>query len=280
MFAALTVELEQDFCHASSASARLAPTPDELWEVYCLKHGDPRTFGRGLRMQRRFDYYTPEEYYEAVVAKLVNQNSSWIDVGSGRNIFLNTALAKRLAERCKLLVGLDPDPNLDSNLFVHKRVNCTIEEFRNDMQFDLVTLRMVAEHLTHPLEALEVLARITQMGGKVVVYTVNCWTPAALCAWMLPLHGRHAFKYLLWRTEERDTFPVAYRMNTRRALLRLFEAVGFKEVYFAYLDDCRVFARFRPMQLLELSLWRLLNRAGLHYPENCLLGVYERSEFP
>ena len=68
----------------------------------------------------------------------------------------------------------------------------------------------------------------------------------------------------------------AYRMNTRPQLRRLFARHGFREAYFAHLPDCRTTFRFRLLHGLELLLWRALDRVGVTYPENCLLGIYER----
>src|SRR5262249_26738167 len=85
-------------------------------------------------------------------------------------------------------------------------------------------------------------------------------------------------KATLWGTREVDTYPVAYKMNTRRSLRHVFRTHGFREVYFAYLSDCRTFFRFRILHYFELSLWHLLHRLNMTYPENCLLGVYERCE--
>jgi hypothetical protein len=92
----------------------------------------------------------------------------------------------------------------------------------------------------------------------------------------VPFRLHHLPKRFLWHSAEKDTFPVAYLMNTRRALCQVFERHGFREAGFAYLDDCRTFGRFRVMQILELALWRFLHALGMRYPENCLLGVYER----
>jgi SAM-dependent methyltransferase len=254
------------------------PTWGDLEEVFLLKHGDPATFGWGPRMRRRFGYFTPDEVYEALVGRLVEPESSWLDVGCGREIFPNNRpLAGRLAARCRVLVGVDPDDNLDANPHVHERAKTTIDDYRSGHRFDLVTLRMVAEHITDPETALTSLARLTRPGGKVVVYTVNRWSPVALAAKAIPFGLHHAIKRVLWRTEERDTFPVAYRMNTRRALRGLFERHGFREASFGYLDDCRTFGRFRLLNHLELIAWRLLHVLRLRYPENCLLGVYERT---
>jgi hypothetical protein len=66
-------------------------------------------------------------------------------------------------------------------------------------------------------------------------------------------------------------------MNTRRDLRRLFASHGFREKYFARLSDCRTTHHFRYLHGFELVLERALNRVGVAYPENCLLGLYERT---
>src|SRR5205823_1700311 len=99
-----------------------------------------------------------------------------------------------------------PDANLEENPFVHRRVRGTIDRLAWDHPFDVVTLRMVAEHITEPAAAVAALARLTRPGGKVVVYTVARWSPAALAARVIPFGLHHAIKRVLWRTEERDTF--------------------------------------------------------------------------
>ncbi|HEX8201004.1 MAG TPA: methyltransferase domain-containing protein [Isosphaeraceae bacterium] len=229
-------------------------------------------------MRHRFGYFTPDDVYEAVVDSLVAEGSSWVDVGCGRDLLPgNRPLAKALAARCALLVGVDPDPTIEENPFVHRRIRVPIEEFRDDRLYDLVTLRMVAEHIQHPERAAEALARLTGPGARVVLYTVDRWSPAALTARVLPFGLHHPIKHLLWGTEEKDTFPVAYKMNSRRQLSRLMGAHGFVERWFARVDDCRSTGRFRALQWLELSLWRALRATGLGYPEGCLLGVYERA---
>jgi SAM-dependent methyltransferase len=252
---------------------------EKLWEIFRLKYGDPATYGWGPRMRSRVRHFTPDDYYEALVDRLVAPGCAWIDVGCGRDIFPdNEPLAARLAARCQILVGVDPDNNLDENPYVQERAKTTIDRFRTTRTFDLVTLRMVAEHINDPDSAVASLARLTRLGGKVIIFTVNKWSPASLAAKIIPFRWHHAIKRLLWRSAEQDTFPVSYRMNTRKSLRRAFEARGFRETSFAYLDDCRTFGRFRVPHYLELSLWKLLRRFGLRYPENCLLGIYERED--
>jgi 2-polyprenyl-3-methyl-5-hydroxy-6-metoxy-1,4-benzoquinol methylase len=150
-----------------------------------------------------------------------------------------------------------------------------LEDFQSDIAFDLVTMRMVAEHITNPLGALTALSRLVKPGGKVVVYTVNKWSPVAVVSALLPFSLHHRIKRLFWVGEERDTFPTAYLVNTRRQLYKLFRSTGFQERYFEYLDDCRTLGRWRAAKVAELIGWKVARALRLHYPETCLLGVYE-----
>lgn len=243
-----------------------------------MRYGsDPVAMGWRPRLRLRFRYFTPDEHYEAVVSRVVTPGCAWLDVGCGRNVFpSNRVLAHTLARRCGVLVGVDPDDTLSANDLVHERARCRIEEFESERAFDVVTLRMVAEHVADPARSTSALARLTKQGGKVVVYTVNRWSPVPIITGLVPFQLHHAPKRLLWRTDPKDTFPVAYRMNTREVLRCVFEQHGFREAAFGHLDDCRTFSRFRATQLVELCLWRCFRAIGLRYPENCLLGVYER----
>jgi SAM-dependent methyltransferase len=159
---------------------------------------------------------------------------------------------------------------------VTERARTTIEQFQTGRVFDLATLRMVAEHIPDPEAAVAALARLVRSGGTVVVYTINKWAPVSLVSYYTPFWLHHPIKKMLWNTEEKDTFPVCYRMNTRRRLKALFERFGFQEQLFCYLDDCRLFHRSRLLNGLELFLWRMCKALNTSYPETCILGVYQR----
>ncbi len=260
-----------------AVGASIAPTRQDLERTFAHKHGDLSNAGWLPRMQRAFDYFNPDDHYEALVAKLVRPETRWLDVGCGRMVFpSNALLARTLADRCKLLVGLDPSETLDENQFVHRKIRQPIEDFRPDQPFDLVTMRMVAEHISSPGTTLAALTGATHPGSRVVVYTVNKWSPISLISRLVPFGLHHALKQLVWDAEEKDTFPVVYRMNTRRSLTATFGQAGFAELMFAHLDDCRTSGRHRRLRHVELHTRRMLARFGLRYPETCLLAVYER----
>jgi 2-polyprenyl-3-methyl-5-hydroxy-6-metoxy-1,4-benzoquinol methylase len=150
------------------------PTRADLEYVFQLKHGSPMSTGWRPRYDFQAGYVTPDDYYEALVATLITKGCRWLDVGCGRDIFpSNRVLAQQLSARCDLLVGVDPDETINENSFVHVKVQADITDFHWQDCFDVITLRMVAEHIADPSAALQSLVRLTAPGGRVVVYTVN-----------------------------------------------------------------------------------------------------------
>ena len=256
----------------------IAPaTEDELRRIFRLRYELKEELGATPATYKRFGYHTPESYYEALVDRLVSKETVWLDVGCGRALFpSNQALAYELAERCQHLVGVDPAPTILENSVVHETVQESIYEFRSDRKFDLITMRMVAEHIDDPVALLQTLAAVTRKGPVVVIYTIFSWSPIPLLTRITPFSLRHPLKKFLWFTEEKDTFPTSYRMNTRKQLGQLFEDGGFEEVFFDYLDDCRTLARFQPLLTAELAIWSTLRKASIRYPELCILGAYTR----
>jgi SAM-dependent methyltransferase len=252
---------------------------DEVREVCRLKAGPDGTLGWHPRLRQRYGHFTPDEWYEALLLRLVGPETDWLDVGCGADLFpSNPALARVLADRCRLLVGLDPSDNIRRNPFVHEKAQCMLEDYRDTRRFDLLSLRMVAEHIADPAGAAAALSRLAKPGARVVIYTVGKWAPVTIASAMTPIAVHHAVKRLLWRTDPADTFPTEYRMNTRRALRATMAGAGFVEDGFLRLDDCRTLARWPATSRMELATWRALRAIGLGYPEYCLLGVYRKEK--
>jgi SAM-dependent methyltransferase len=259
------------------AAEPLTPDRQDLERLFLAKYGDAERCGWSPRMRRRFGYFNPDDQYEALVDRLVGDRTVWLDAGCGRFLFPgNAPLAKQLSARCAHLVGVDPDATLDENPYVDEKAKVLIDDYRTDRKFDLITLRMVAEHIADPDTTVESLARLARPGGRIVILTVYKWSPVPVLTGLIPFGLHHPIKRFLWKTESKDTFPVVNKMNTRGALRRVFERHGFAESSFRYVDDCRTFANSRLFQWLELGTWRLLRTLGLHYPEVCLLAVYTR----
>jgi 2-polyprenyl-3-methyl-5-hydroxy-6-metoxy-1,4-benzoquinol methylase len=254
------------------------PSGAELGRLFERKYEDWDSVGWEPKLRKRFSYFTPDDYYEALVDSLVSKGAVWADIGCGRDIFpSNRGLARELTERASFVLGIDPDPNVRENPFLSQAVECVVDDYVPDRQYDIVTLRMVAEHIEDPQSAVDALSRMLKPGGVAVVYTPHKWAILSILARLTPLSVHHFFKRVLWDTEERDTFPVQFKMNTRRALARRFAQAGFSETHYDLVDDCRVFQHFFALHYIELSLQQLLKTIGLRYPDCCVFAMYRKA---
>lgn len=257
----------------------LVRLPDEasLRQMFHRRYGSQRSLGWGPLLRQRCNYYTPDDVYEALVAGIVVKGLSWLDVGCGRELFPNNlGLAEILSKRCGRLTGVDPDPTLHENPWVHEKISGGIHQFDGEADFDLVTMRMVAEHIADPMACTKSIARALRPGGLAVVFTVAAVSPMPLLTRLAPMELRHIVKSWLWGSQPKDTFPTCFKMNARDVLQRQFAAVGMREEQFLRLDDCRTFARFQTMSKIEMAIMRACRAMGMPYPEHCLLGLYRK----
>ena len=191
-------------------------TQDELMAVFRQKYSKSPTLGWGPRMRLESGYFTPDDHYEALVGRLLRSGSDWCDVGCGRNMFPeNPELARQYAERCNYVFGIDPDDNVRENRFVHEYFQGLVEDCPTERQFDLVTLRMVAEHIEYPDSGHGAGCLAAETHGT------RRHLHALQVGANVDRGERHAFglhnplKRLLWNSEARDTFPTQYKLNTR-----------------------------------------------------------------
>ena len=188
------------------------PALDELMGIYRVKYSRAGEPGWSPKMRLRFGYFSPDDLYEALVARLVTPACTWADVGCGRDIFpQHPALAEELSKRCDFLLGIDPSENIHDNPYITEAFQGLVDDYEPTRPFGLVTLRMVAEHIVEPDKAI---ARVSQMlcpGGLMVIYTPYKWAVMSVLAALSPFWLHHPIKRVLWGGEGRDTFPTAYR---------------------------------------------------------------------
>lgn len=258
--------------------AAFALTHAELMAVFDSKYRKHAQLSWGPKTRLDYGYFTPDDHYEALVGKLLQPGMQWCDVGCGHNIFpVNPALAESYAARCSYVFGIDPDDTVRENAFVHEYFQGLVEDCPTTRRFDLVTLRMVAEHIVNPRAALSRIATLLKPEGVAVIYTPHKWAPMSIAATITPFRLHNPLKQLLWNSDARDTFPTQYRMNTFRDLTRHAEASGLALLHYERLDDCRITSSYRLLNRCELSARAALRSVGLSYPESCILAVLQRS---
>lgn len=153
-----------------------------------------------------------------------------VEVGCGRGASVDVGRPggawQDLRGPGRRVVGIDPaDAGSD---------NPVIDEFRligpdgrwplDDASADLAVSDFVLEHVTEPDAFVAELSRVMRPGGLFIARTISRTSPLAAVARLIP-DDRHAkaLSRLQPGREDRDVFPTAYRMNTRRDLARLLD---------------------------------------------------------
>lgn len=156
-----------------------------------------------------------------------------LDAGCGRT----APVLRKYLGRMERLIGVEVVDFTD--------VPSGIETYKTDLanmpladgSVDLIMSRSVFEHLVEPESVYQELARVLRPGGRIVFLTANMWDYGTLVARAIPnrFHAR-IVRAVEGRAEE-DTFPTAYRTNTRAAVQRLAAGSGLEVEEFAYLSQ-------------------------------------------
>jgi SAM-dependent methyltransferase len=176
----------------------------------------------------------PYRVFERHVDALIGpQTRTLLDAGCGRT----APVLRRWLGRVPELVGVDlvDFTDVPAGIAVHKADLAHLP--LADASVDLVISRSVFEHLTEPDKVYAELFRVLRPGGRLVFLTANFWDYGTQVARLVPnrYHAKVVAK-VEGRPEE-DTFPTAYKTNTRADVHRLAAAAGLRVQGFDYLNQ-------------------------------------------
>lgn len=184
---------------------------------------------------RKFYANSPHPYqiYEQRVDHLLTSDAVLLDAGCGRTV----PVLKKYLGRARRLIGVElvDFTEVPAGIDTYNADLCAIP--LADASVDLIMSRSVFEHLTDPDSVYKEFARILRPGGAVVFLTANMWDYGTLVARLVPnrFHAR-IVRQVEGRMEE-DTFPTAYRTNTRTDVDRLAASAGLHVESFEYLSQ-------------------------------------------
>jgi SAM-dependent methyltransferase len=180
------------------------------------------------------DVLHPYRLFEQHVDRLLGGGDKvLLDAGCGRTV----PVLRKFMGRASRLIGVelvdftDVPPGIETHNADLARLPLA------DASVDLIMSRSVFEHLVDPHSVYREFARVLRPGGRVVFLTANMWDYGTLAARLVPnrFHGR-VVRVVEGRAEE-DTFPTAYKTNTRRDVERLAASTGFAVERFEYLSQ-------------------------------------------
>jgi SAM-dependent methyltransferase len=134
-----------------------------------------------------------------------------------------------------------------------------------DASVDLIISRSVFEHLVDPAAVYAEMARVLRPGGNLLFLTANMWDYGTLVARMVPNRFHAKVVKAVEGRDEEDTFPTAYRSNTRSAVERLAAGAGLQVRQFEYLSQYPNYLMFNGLAFFVgmcyeklISRWEIL----------------------
>lgn len=175
----------------------------------------------------------PYRLYERRVDGLLRSDAVLLDAGCGRTV----PVLRNYLGRAGRLIGIEMVDFSD--------VPPGIETYNADLArlplpdacVDLIMSRSVFEHLTDPESVYREFSRVLRPGGAVVFLTANMWDYGTLIARLVPNRFHAAIVKRVEGREEEDTFPTAFRTNTRADVDRLARGSGLHVESFEYLSQ-------------------------------------------
>lgn len=189
-----------------------------------------------IRLRERFyrDADHPYRLFERHFQSYIRLGETvLLDAGAGRTV----PVLRKYIGKARRLIGVE--------LVDFTDVPPGIEVYKTDLAHlpladstvDLIVSRSVFEHLTDPAAVYLELARVLRPGGRIVFLTANLWDYGTMIARLVPnRHHAKVVKMVEGRAEE-DTFPTAYRSNSRSAVNRLAQATGLRVSQFDYVSQ-------------------------------------------
>lgn len=178
----------------------------------------------------------------ARVNAVLPPDATVVDLGAGRGSFLEDTSAFRrslhdLAPRCARLIGLDVDPAVRTNPALHEShvIDPQGRFPLADASVDLLVSDWTFEHVADPAHTAAEIDRVLAPGGWLCARTPRKWGAIGIPTRLVPnsLHTR-ALRRLQPAKAEVDTFPTAYRMNSRAALRHWFPTTRFAHCVYEF----------------------------------------------
>lgn len=188
--------------------------------------------------------------------QIVRPEQEVLDIGAGAGE-LNRY---QLKGRVRRIVGIDLDPRVRDNPLLDEGIVASADSLPfPDGSFDLAFSIYVLEHIREPAGFAREIARVLRPGGYFLGLTPNRYHYVSLMAALTPTSFHQWFNKRRGRAED-DTFPTWYRLNTRRALRRHFEASGLQLDRFSMIEVQPNYLKFStPSFLLGAAYERLVN---------------------
>jgi len=171
------------------------------------------------------------ETYATLISEHLSPSTVWLDAGCGSRLLEDDMdpVEVWLARHCKSVFGMDLGVTANRNIKALLQGSLYHLPFRQS-SLDLITCRMVVEHLDRPADAFAQVARCLRPGGAFIIMTPNLLNYGifgnAVATKVMPEKLRLRMVRASDSRADDDIFPVCYKANIMGRLLSLLNDSG------------------------------------------------------
>lgn len=213
------------------------------------------------RLLRKYYANSPHPYrlFEVAVDQALGtaKQKVLLDAGCGRTV----PVLRKYLDRASHLIGIelvdftDVPPGIEAHQADLAHIPLP------DACVDVIMSRSVFEHLTDPESVYREFQRLLKPGGQLIFLTANMWDYGTLVARLVPNRFHSGIVKRVEGRAEEDTFPTAYKTNTRADVNRLAQGAGLTVQRFEYLGQYPNYLMFNgPLFLLGTAYDKLICR--------------------
>ena len=222
------------------------------------------------------DYIPVEDRYFSLVSEYLTDGTRVLDYGAGPDF----KIGRRLANKNVEIFSMDVDPlSIERNPNSHKVV-CDGERipFKNEY-FDMIVFKYVFEHLRNPQLVLKECSRCLKQRGYIIFLCPNSRSYVSFLGRVIPLFLRKKIRKLIGGIDDSDTFPVYYRLNTPKRIVRVMKETGFNKVVIGSYVGYPTYWEFSSVLHAFFCLFhKLLEKLPIRSFDISLVGVFKKQQ--
>jgi ubiquinone/menaquinone biosynthesis C-methylase UbiE len=212
------------------------------------------------------DYQPRHEIYDQLLHKYLNKETVWLDIGCGRNEHVT-----KYGKQAKIAIGIDKliDPEIDEAPFIHA-------DLRNiplpDNYADLITLRMVVEHIERVPEDFFEINRLLKPDGILIFMTTNRMSPVVFIPNLFPDSLKKWFILKIFKVLDKDVFPTHHKFNSPKLVKK-----GIYDLRPFTIQFIEIVPMSRLLLLIIFGIWySIVKYSTLTYLRSNILAVYKK----
>ena len=179
------------------------------------------------------------EFYGRINA-ILKKNHHVLDIGAGRGswYYMDKSFYRRnirdIKSKVKHFIGADVDKVVLENPTTHKNIIISNNKIPlDDNTIDVIIADWVLEHVENPKEFCLEINRILKPGGIFCARTPHKYKYVSIFAKLFKNKNYfNILKFLQPKRFERDAFPIKYKLNTIKIILKHFS--GYKNYSYLY----------------------------------------------